>query len=177
VERFTRAERAFHGATALAVFILMGTGWFIWRKQDDWEILGVNVLSQGHVWLGGVLLVIAAVAFLLLGRRRRVAFAERRFKPGQRAALRVITVVLGYMVASGVLLYLREFVEMSKATRALIRQAHLLGGWVVVAFLAAHLAMVLLVPKNRGLIAGILTGRVKRNVARRATPGWLPDGS
>jgi hypothetical protein len=36
-----------------------------------------------------------------------------------------------------------------------------------------HVFMVLGVPKNRGILAGMLRGRVPREVAERSAPRWL----
>lgn len=169
VERFTGGERALHWATALAVILLLGSGFLIWQKLDDWEILEVNVISQGHVWLGGLLLVGAALAFQLWGRRRRVPRPVQRFNAGQRLALRFVQAALGLMTATGAILYLREFVEMSKPFRRLVKQAHLLTAGAVAVFVVMHLVMVLLVPKNRGLLRGMITGRL-------SPPCHLPPG-
>ena len=48
----------------------------------------------------------------------------------------------------------------------------------VAAFVAAHLVMLLL-PKNRGLVAGMLTGSLPAELVRRRFPRWLeePGGS
>lgn len=175
VERFTLGERLLHGAVATAVLALLGSGLLIWQKADDWELWGVNLVSQGHVWLGGGLLVGSVAAYLVWGRRRQVRHHAGRFNAGQRLALRAVQVGLGFLVGSGSLLYLREFVAISKPVRTLIRQAHLLGAGAIVAFIVLHLVMVLVVPKNRGLLKGMTSGSVSRDTARRASPGWLPD--
>lgn len=177
IERFTLGERLLHGGVATAVLALLGSGVLVWQKADEWELWGVNVVSQGHVWLGGGLLVAAVAAYMLWGRRRQVSHASRRFNAGQRVALRAVQAVLGFLLASGVLLYLREFIQMAKPVKTAVRQAHLLGAGAIALFLLAHLAMVLAVPKNRGLLRGMLSGRVRRDVARRASPGWLPESS
>lgn len=176
VERFTLGERLLHAGVATAVLALLGSGVLVWQKADEWELWGVNVVSQGHVWLGGGLLVAAVAAYMLWGRRRQAPHAARRFNPGQRVAMRAVQAVLGFLVASGVLLYLREFIQMAKPVKAAVRQAHLLGAGAIATFVLAHLVMVLAVPKNRGLLRGMLSGRVSQDTARRASPGWLPEG-
>lgn len=174
LERFTKAERLLHWSSASAVFLLLGTGALIWQHLDEWEIAEINVISQFHVWGAGLLLMATLVGFALW-RRRRVPSAAKRFNPGQRAGLRVVQGLVGFLIASGVVLYAREFVTMAKPFKALVRELHLIGAGAIAAFVLAHLVMVFLVPKNRGLLQGMVTGRVPRDVAERVSPRWLAE--
>lgn len=182
LNRFSKAERRLHWTTVLSVAILAVTGWFIWRKEDDWEINGINVLSQSHVWVGALLLLVGAGLYLL-SRRPKLPSAALRFNPGQRMSLRLTQALLGVMTVSGVALYLRSWIEMSKPVRTVLRQVHFFSGATLLALVALHVAMVLVVPKNRGLLRGMLTGRVTRRVALRSSPEWVarleaePSGS
>lgn len=170
--RFSKAERLLHWMTAVSVTILALTGWFIWRKEDDWEIAGINVVSQSHVWVGALMLLAGLGVYLVL-RRPRPPYAALRFNPGQRLSLRLTQALLAVLVLSGSALYLREWIEMSKPVRTLLRQVHFASAATLVAFIALHLAMVLVVPKNRGLLRGMLTGRVARRVALSLSPEWV----
>lgn len=172
VERFTGAERLLHWSTALAVLFLLITGALIWQHADDWEIAGINVISQSHVWLGGLLLIGGTTAYALL-RHRRIPFARQRFALKQKLGLRMMQGLLVVMTSSGTVLYLREFITMSKPFRSLVRQVHFWSMVPILAFVTAHLLAILLVPRNRGLLRGMITGRVARKVAQRVSPQWL----
>jgi cytochrome b subunit of formate dehydrogenase len=172
VQRFALAERLLHWNTAFSVLFLLATGALIWQKLDEWEIGGINVISQSHVWLGGLLLVGGAIAFALL-RRQRIPHAERRFSVRQQLGLKAVRISLLLMTLSGSALYLRSFLAMSKPLKGLIKDVHFWIAVPVLAFVLVHLVMVLLVPKNRGLLRGMLTGFVGRDVARRVSPEWL----
>lgn len=174
LKRFSTAERVLHWMTVAGVTILAGTGWFIWRKEDDWEINGINVLSQSHVWVGAVLLL-AGVALYLLLRRTRPAFSALRFNPGQRVSLRLTQVLLSLLTITGSVLYLREWIELSRPVKTVLRQVHFYGAAALVAFVALHLVMVFLVPKNRGLLRGMVTGFISRRVALRTSPDWVAE--
>lgn len=172
LKRFSGAERLLHWTTVVSVTILAGTGWFIWRKEDDWEINGINVISQSHVWLGALLLLVGFALYLLL-RRPRPDFAALRFNPGQRVSLRLTQVLLGVLTITGSVLFLREWIEMSKPVRVFVRQTHFYSAAALMAFVGLHLVMVLVVPKNRGLVRGMVTGLVARNDALRTSPEWV----
>lgn len=172
IKRFTLAERRLHWTTALSVGFLVLTGALIWRHLDEWEVAGINVISRGHVWLGGLMLVAGMVGFVLW-RRRRIPHADKRFSSGQRLGLRLVQGLLLVMIVSGTVLYLREFVTMSKGFRTLVRQIHFWSAVPVVAFIAVHLERVLIHARHRGLLQGMLSGRVSRAVAERVSPDWV----
>lgn len=171
-ERFSKAERLLHWTTVVAVTLLGLTGWFIWRHEDDWEILGINVLSQSHVVLGAGLLVAGLVLYLVMRGPRR-SFAELRFNLGQQLSLRLTQALITMLTVSGTVLYLRSFLGLSKAVKGLVREVHFYSAAALLAFVGLHLVMVLVVPKNRGLVRGMWTGRVSRKVALRVSPAWV----
>jgi MprA protease rhombosortase-interaction domain-containing protein len=173
IQRFTLAERLLHWNTAFSVLFLLATGAAIWQKADEWEVLGINVISQGHVWVGGLFLVAGVLAFALRRRRQAIPQAGLRFSLGQRLGLQVTRLSLLVMTVSGTVLYLRAWLPMSKPLLGLVRDVHFWSAVPVLAFVLVHLAMVLLVPKNRGLLRGMLTGRVARAVAVRVSPAWV----
>lgn len=171
LERFTQAERMLHWSNALSVFFLVITGIIIWQGEDEWELFGIDVISQSHSLLGGSLFIFGALAFLIF-RRRHVAFAAKRFKPGQKRGLRFVQVLSVLMGLTGVILFLRQFIPMDKGFRAVVRNMHSNGMWVMAAVVAAHIGLVLLVPSNRKLLRGMVTGYVDPEVAAKAVPEW-----
>jgi cytochrome b subunit of formate dehydrogenase len=172
LERFTLAERRLHWLNALAILLLAGTGAVIWRDWDKWRIAHVNVISQGHVWLGGGLLVATLLGFAFF-RRRRVLQCKQRFNPGQRLNLLAFQVLIPFMIASGVVINWSRALGLDKHARGLVKEAHLLSAGAIALLVLAHLAMVFLVPKNRGILAAMLTGRIPRDVIARVAPQWL----
>ncbi|HEY9900639.1 MAG TPA: cytochrome b/b6 domain-containing protein [Pantanalinema sp.] len=172
IERFTPAERLYHWANAAAVTLLLASGALIWQDLDKWRPNGVNVLEKGHFWLGGGLMVGSLVLFLLL-RRRRIPQARERFNPGQRLSLRAFQVLLGWMLASGIVIEFGKAWGMTKPVRGLFKQAHLLSAAAILALVIGHLGMVLLVAKNRGILAAMVKGSVDRDVLARSNPEWL----
>lgn len=172
LERFTKSERFLHWMIAAAVLVFAGTGWFIWRHEDDWEINGINVIVQSHVLIGGALLALGVIGFLLV-RRRRIPGAESRFGLGQRLGLHFTQLTLSVLVLSGGAFYFRQALELAKPVRKQIMQVHLMGAICLLLFVGVHLAMVLLLPKTRGILAGMLTGKVDRKVALRVSSGWV----
>ncbi|HEY9897585.1 MAG TPA: cytochrome b/b6 domain-containing protein [Pantanalinema sp.] len=172
LERFCKSERFLHWMIAAAVAVFATTGWFIWRHEDDWEINGINVISQSHVILGGLLLVLGVVGYLLL-RRRSIPFAKARFSLGQRVGLGVTQLAMSVLVLSGATFYFRQALELSKPARKMVMQVHLYGAVALLLFVVVHLAMVLLMPKNRGILAGMLTGTIDRKVAVRVSSRWV----
>jgi len=172
IERFTRSERRYHWANALAILFLGLTGSLIWQDLDHWRPGGVNVLVQSHVWLGGGLLVLSALVFRFF-RRGSVPNAARRFNLGQRVNLRAFQALLTWMVLTGFVLNYAKAWGLSRPVRHQIAEVHLFSAATVGLLVLGHLAMVFLVPKNRGIVQAMLTGRVDRAVLERSTPEWL----
>lgn len=173
VERFTQAERTLHTTNALAVFFLLLTGGLIWRDLDHWRPGGLNLIVLGHVWLGGIILLLGGAVAFLLFRRRTIPYAEKRFNPAQRNSLKFSRVMLGLLSLTGTFIYVSKLMGGSKDFRHLIKDAHLYGAWVLLAFVVAHVAMVVLVPKNRGILKGMVWGHVDREVAIQVSPDWV----
>lgn len=154
-ERFSLADRLVHWTTAIAVTLLGATGWFIWRGEDEWEVLGVNAIAWAHVWVGGLLLLGGVACYLALRRRSAPAHG---WNMGQRLALRYTQVVLAFLAVSGILLQFRHALGMDKALKGLLRDGHAYGAVAIAAFVAVHLVMLFLVPKNRGRLSAMVTG-------------------
>lgn len=172
IERFTPAERRYHWANATAVTLLFASGALIWLDLDKWRPGGVNVLEMGHVYLAGGLLVLSLILFLLR-RGPQLPHARERFNRGQRLSLRAFQVLLGWMIASGIVIEFGRAWGMTKPMRGAFKQAHMLSAVAILALVIGHLAMVLLVAKNRGILSAMVTGRVERDVLERSNPEWL----
>jgi formate dehydrogenase subunit gamma len=172
IERFTPAERSLHWTTALATMLLLGTGALIWRDLDKWKVAGFKVVEMAHIWVGGLLLV-AGILTYLMRQRRRIPHADKRFNLGQRLSLAASRLVFLVIMATGGTLVFRNVLDMAKPFRKMVKQIHFWSASAIAAFILAHLVMVLLVPKNRGLLRGMLTGRVARPVATRVSPEWV----
>lgn len=171
IDRFTRAERAYHWAVVAAVTLLGTTGIVIWLDLIDWRWHGKEVLPNTHVWLGGGMLVLATVAFLLL-RRRRIEAAPLRFNSGQRLNLLAMRVLLTYMVASGGIAWFSRSLGLTKHAHHLVLQSHLFSAALIGLMVVAHLVMVFVVRKNRGIWQAMVKGRVPAEVARTSAPHW-----
>lgn len=154
-ERFSLADRLLHWTTAIAVGVLGVSGWFIWRGDDEWEVLGVNAIAWAHVWIGGLLLFGGAACYLALRKRTAPAHA---WNPGQRLALGYTQAVLAFLAVSGILLQFRHALAMDKFLKGFLRDGHGYGAVALAAFVAVHLAMLFLVPKNRGRVVAMMKG-------------------
>jgi cytochrome b subunit of formate dehydrogenase len=172
LKRFTKAERLFHWSNAAAVLGLFATGLPIWLDLDKWRPGGWNVLMLTHVWLFGALMIAGALAFVI-ARRERIEAAAKRFNPGQKVNMLAFQVLLAYMAASGIVRYVGKSLGMTKQTLHMINDWHFRGAVMVGLFLVGHLAMVFLVPKNRGIVNAMTTGEVDPAVAQNVAPQWV----
>lgn len=154
-ERFSLADRLVHWTTAIAVGLFGATGWLIWGGNDEWEVLGINAIAWTHVWIGGLLLFGGCALYLALRKRAAPVHA---WNLGQRVALRYTQLVLAFLAVSGILLQLRYALPMSKAIKSLLRDGHAYGALALAAFVAVHMTMLFLVPKNRGRLHAMLKG-------------------
>lgn len=173
LERFTQAERTLHSTNAVAVFFLLLSGGLIWQDLDHWRPGGINLVVQGHVWLGGIILLLGGAVAFLLFRRRTIPYADKRLNPAQRNSLRLSRLLLILMSLSGTFIYVSHQLGWSKEFRHQVKEAHLYGAGALLAFIVAHVGMVLLVPKNRGILQGMLQGHVDREVAVQVSPDWV----
>lgn len=176
LERFTPAERWLHWTIACAMLFNLSTGFLIWRQLDDaWKPFGINIVSNGHVWLGGGTIVLAVLVFALfaLRGRRRVAGSGQRFNLGQAINLRLVQGLVVWMAGTGLLVRFGGGFGLARQLRHQILQVHLVGAALFLAAIVGHLVMVFVVPKNRGIHAGMLTGHLDRTLAERAHPTWV----
>lgn len=172
LKRFTKAERLFHWSNAAAVLGLFATGLPIWQDLDKWRPGGLNVLVLAHVWIFGALLIAGALAFVI-ARRERIEAAAKRFNPGQKVNMLAFQVLLAYMAVSGIVRYVGKSLGMTKPTLHMINEWHFRGAVVVGLLLLGHLAMVFLVPKNRGIVNAMTTGQIDEHVAQNVAPEWV----
>jgi cytochrome b subunit of formate dehydrogenase len=172
VERFTRGERTYHWLNALAVFILGTTGFALWWHFDKFKWHGLEVVQNVHYWLGAGLLSAASLGFMRL-RRRHIARAEARFSVGQRFNLRAFQAMLSYMVLSGLVVEFKRVLGLARPVSRLILQTHLYSAMGIAVLIAAHVFMVLVVKKNRGIVKGMWHGHVERQVLQSSSPTWL----
>ncbi len=173
-ERFNAGERRLHWGTALTVLFLGTTGLAIWAGYDKWELAGVEALPWAHFWLGGGSLLGGVVGYLAW-RSPPIVAAAKRLNFGQRVNLLVMQVLLGGMFASGLVIHFGRSWGMTKPVRSLIKQGHLTAAMGVGLVILAHLVMVFVVAKNRGIVRAMLTGRVDAEVARRSAPAWVAE--
>lgn len=185
--------RAAHWLNALAVLVMVGSGWRIYNAAPIWPFRLPSELTLGG-WLGGALQwhfagmwLLAANGMLYLalnlasGRfvrkflpldaslvwtdfkaalRGRLAHADPTHYNGvQRAAYLVAVIDLVVLVASGLVLWksvqfplLREAIGGYEGAR----RVHFVAMAVLLAFVAAHLTMVMLVPRT---LVTMLRGR------------------
>lgn len=177
--------RATHWLNALAVGVMVGSGWRIYNAAPIWPFRLPSELTLGG-WLGGALqwhfagmwlLVANGLLYLALnlasGRfvhkflplraaqvwtdfkaalRGRLAHADPTHYNGvQRAAYLVAVIDLVVLVASGLVLW--KSVQFPLLREAMggyegARRVHFVAMAVLLAFVAAHLTMVMLVPRT-----------------------------
>ncbi|HEY9721118.1 MAG TPA: cytochrome b/b6 domain-containing protein [Oscillatoriaceae cyanobacterium] len=178
IARFTRGERAYHWGNALAVLFLLGTGTSLWLHLDHYHPRGPHAthgphyLLLFHVWLGGGGLIAATLLFAALAWRRTQHPAVR-FNQGQRVNLRLFQAFIGWMIFSGLLIFNSRTLGIPHATSEIFSKLHLIAAGLIGVLVLGHLAMVLLVPKNRGILSGMVSGSVDRDVAQRVDPEWV----
>ncbi|MBU6428359.1 MAG: cytochrome b/b6 domain-containing protein [Cyanobacteria bacterium REEB65] len=173
LKRFTLAERSLHWAIASAVLFNLTTGLFIWRSWDDFFKIGhLNPISQAHFWLGGGTIIVSGFVFVAL-RRDRIAQADKRMNAQQLFNLSAIQLLLCMQAATGVVMKFWRHWGVPKAFLFLIARVHLFTAATVLTLILVHLFMVLVYPKNRGVVWGMVRGRVNRDIARRVWPSWV----
>lgn len=173
IARFTRGERLFHWGNALAVLFLLTTGASLWLHLDHYNHHShkPHYLLLFHVWLGGGGLIAATLLFVALAWRRTPHHA--RFNSGQRVNLRLFQGFLGWMALSGLLIFNQRLLGIPHPTAEIFSKLHLIAAGVIGVLVLGHLAMVFVVPKNRGILSGMLSGSVDREVAERVDPQWV----
>ncbi|MDB5102028.1 MAG: Prokaryotic cytochrome b561 [Cyanobacteria bacterium RYN_339] len=169
IERFTRAERALHWSTALTVFFLMGSGFWMWMGWAKGHTLVGFRYAQVHFWVGAVVFVGAALLFLAFGRRR-VAGHETRFNTGQKVNLLAMQAALPFMLVSGTVLHFAKGWGLSRDLSNVVKLLHLGSAGLIALAVVGHIVLVV---THRRLIRGMVVG----SVAPTDVPHWTPAAS
>jgi cytochrome b subunit of formate dehydrogenase len=166
IERFTRPERFLHWTTALTVFFLLGTGFWMWMGWSRGHTLAGFKYGQIHFWVGAIVFVAAPLLFLAF-RRRRVDGHETRFNAGQKVNLVAVQAALTFMLASGTVLHFAKAWGLTRDLSNVIKTLHLGSAGLIALLVAGHLLMVL---KHWRRIQGMLTGRLPQEALEDRSP-------
>jgi formate dehydrogenase gamma subunit len=191
IERFTRAERALHWATAAAVLTAAITGLILYVGPLTALVGRRNLVKDVHVVAGLTMPVPLVLAYA--GRWRAAVRADVRrlgrwtradprglgsgggeprdqvgkFNAGQKANAAFVAGMIPVMVATGVIMRWYEPFELRYRTGAtFVHDWTAIVTWVVV---TGHIAFAL---ADRGSLRGMLTGRVSRAWAAHHHPLW-----
>ncbi len=192
VERFSGTERALHWFHAVGFFVMLATGLVLYLPGIAAEVGRRDLVKNVHLWTA-VAWAVAIVATIVLGDRRRLADDWRevqtidrddrrwllrggkapqgRFNAGQKVNA-IATVAFALLFAiSGILLWLgeRDHTFMLAGAGTL----HDVLTWASVGLVSGHLYLAVIHPTTRHALAGITTGRVRADWARRHHAKWM----
>ncbi len=191
LERFTGTERLLHWLHASAFFALLATGLILYLPALSTLINRRQLVKGVHIWVA-VAWVVAIVAVLVLGDRRRLAADWReietidrddrrwlrgrrvrqgRFNAGQKINT-LLTVAFALLFAlSGFFLWLGErdhrFIFAGTGT------VHDTLTYLSVGLLVGHLYLALIHPSTRHALRGMTTGEVDEAWARKHHAKWV----
>jgi formate dehydrogenase subunit gamma len=196
IPRFTRAERALHWATALAVLTCAVTGFVLYVGWPP-ELIGRRTLLRDVHVIAGVLMplplllayagrwrsaVRADVRRLarwtradrrwLLSRGRDATGEVGKFNGGQKANAAFIAGMIPIMLATGIIMrwYDPLGVDITYRTGAtFVHDWTAIATWVIV---AGHIVIAL---SDRMSLRGMITGRVTRSWAEHRHPRWAAE--
>jgi formate dehydrogenase subunit gamma len=191
IERFTRAERALHWATAAAVLTAAITGLILYVGPLTALVGRRNLVKDVHVVAGLTMPVPLVLAYAgrwraavradvrrlgrwtradrrwLWSRGREARDQVGKFNAGQKANAAFVAGMIPVMVATGVIMRWYEPFELRYRTGAtFVHDWTAIVTWVVV---TGHIAFAL---ADRGSLQGMLTGRVSRAWAAHHHPLW-----
>ena len=194
--RFTRAERALHWTTGLAVLTCAVTGFVLYVGWPPALIGRRTLLRDVHV-VGGVLMPVPLVLAYagrwraavradvrrlarwtsadrrwLLSRGRDATGEVGKFNAGQKANAAFIAGMIPVMVVTGVIMqwYDPLGVDITYRTGAtFVHDWTAIATWLVV---SGHIAFAL---SDRTSLRGMVTGRVGRRWADDRHPGWSAE--
>jgi formate dehydrogenase gamma subunit len=191
IERFTRAERALHWATAAAVLTAAITGLILYVGPLTALVGRRNLVKDVHVVAGLTMPVPLVLAYAgrwraavradvrrlgrwtradrrwLWSRGREARDQVGKFNAGQKANAAFVAGMIPVMVATGVIMRWYEPFELRYRTGAtFVHDWTAIVTWVVV---TGHIAFAL---ADRGSLRGMLTGRVSRAWAAYHHPLW-----
>ena len=191
IERFTRAERALHWATAAAVLTAAITGLILYVGPLTALVGRRNLVKDVHVIAGLTMPVPLVLAYAgrwraavradvrrlgrwtradrrwLWSRGREARDQVGKFNAGQKANAAFVGGMIPVMIATGVIMRWYEPFDLRYRTGAtFVHDWTAIVTWVVV---TGHIAFAL---ADRGSLQGMLTGRVSRAWASHHHPLW-----
>jgi formate dehydrogenase subunit gamma len=192
VERFSGTERTLHWAHAVGFFVMLATGLILYLPGLAAAVGRRDFVKNVHIWTA-LAWALAIGATVVLGNRRRLAEAWRevqtidpddrrwlarggkapqgRFNAGQKVNT-IASVAFALLFAiSGVILWLGE-----RDHRFMLAGAgtlHDVLTWASVALVSGHLYLAVIHPTTRHALAGMTTGRVRADWARKHHSKWM----
>ncbi|MQY08346.1 cytochrome b/b6 domain-containing protein [Actinomadura macrotermitis] len=195
--RFGRAERAVHHVTALLMLVCLVTAALLYLPSLATVVGRRDLVKTVHVWCGyalpvPILLGLASRAFRAdLGRLDRFTAADRawlrrrdrravldgrgivpvgKFNAGQKLNAAFTGGAIAVMLGTGLMLaFPGPFPDRWRTGATFVHDWLFL---VIAVVTAGHLWEAL---RDRGALAGALTGRVDRRWAARHHPAWLDE--
>jgi formate dehydrogenase subunit gamma len=192
IQRFTRAERVLHWATAAAVLTCAITGLVLYVGPFSVIVGRRDLVKDVHVVAGLAMPVPLVLAYL--GRWRtavradvrqlaRWSRADRRwlrtrgreagehvgkFNAGQKANAAFIAGMIPVMLATGsIMRWFEPFPDAWRTGATFVHDWVAIATWLIV---AGHILIALL---DSGALRGIVTGRVTRRWAEDHHPAWV----
>jgi formate dehydrogenase subunit gamma len=194
IQRFTRAERALHWATAVAVLVCAITGLILYVGPLTALVGRRTLVRDTHVVAGLAMPVPLVAAYAgrwraalradirrlgrwtradrrwLWSRGREATEAVGKFNAGQKANAAFIAGMIPIMVATGSIMRWNEPFDITYRTGAtFVHDWTAIATWFVV---AGHIAFAL---SDAGSLRGMLTGRVTRRWAQDHHPRWAAE--
>jgi formate dehydrogenase subunit gamma len=196
IPRFTRAERALHWATGLAVLTCAVTGFVLYVGWPPALIGRRTLLRDVHVIAGVLMPVPLVLAYAgrwraavradvrrlarwtradrrwLLSRGRDATGEVGKFNGGQKANAAFVAGMIPIMLATGIIMRWYDPLGVDIAYRTGATFVHdwtAIATWVVV---AGHILIAL---SDRTSLRGMITGRVSRTWAADRHPRWAAE--
>ena len=194
IERFTRAERALHWATAAAVLVCAVTGLVLYVGPLTALVGRRTLVKDTHVLAGLVMPVPFVLAYAgrwraglradvrrlnrwtradrrwLWSRGRDAADEVGKFNAGQKANAAFVAGMIPIMVVTGSIMRWYEPFDIAYRTGAtFVHDWTAIATWLVV---AGHITFALADP---GSLRGMVTGGVSRAWAERHHPRWAAE--
>jgi formate dehydrogenase subunit gamma len=196
IPRFTRAERALHWATGLAVLTCAVTGFVLYVGWPPALIGRRTLLRDVHVVAGVLMPVPLVLAYAgrwraavradvrrlarwtradrrwLLSRGRDATGEVGKFNAGQKANAAFVAGMIPIMLATGVIMRWYDPLGVDIAYRTGATFVHdwtAIATWVIV---AGHIVFAL---SDRMSLRGMVTGRVSRSWAEYRHPRWAAE--
>jgi formate dehydrogenase subunit gamma len=191
IERFTRAERSLHWATAAAVLVCAVTGLILYVGPLTAAVGRRNLVKDVHVIAGLAMPVPLVLAYAgrwragiradvrrlarwtradrrwLWSRGRDATDAVGKFNAGQKANAAFVFGMIPIMVVTGsIMRWYEPFAITYRTGATFVHDWTAIATWVIV---AGHISFAL---ADRGSLRGMLTGRVTRPWAEHHHPRW-----